>query len=361
MSELRTEHSREEVMNSHQRQRVALIGCGFFAPNHIHAWMGLDEAELVAVCDNDAERARQAAHLAGEVPFFTDAAEMLVAVTPDVVDIVTTAPSHPGLARLCAEYRTPAIIQKPLAPSFDEAVAIARIAQSSGIRMMVHENFRFQKPIRAVKQILDAGEIGEPRYCSVGFRCGYDIYQGQPYLRDEERLVLMDIGVHVFDVARFLMGEITELSCRAQKVRADVRGEDMATALVGFANGAMGLVEASWGSFLARDPFPETLISVEGTAGTVVLEQGYQLSVRAGDEVSFRSVEPEPPTWAERPWHVTQDSVVETCRHWLDVVQGRAVLETSVADNLKTLALIEASYLSAANRGEVTRVHNITL
>src|SRR3569833_3126500 len=113
----------------------------------------------------------------------------------------------------------------------------------------------------------------------------------------------MDVGVHVFDVARFLMGEIAELSCRTQRVREDIRGEDMASALLTFANGATGLVEASYSSFLADDPFPETMITIEGGKGSVSLERGYRVSVRSGDEVRRYVSEPGGPSWAERPWH----------------------------------------------------------
>ena len=336
-------------------QRVAIVGCGFFAPNHIQAWKGLAEAELVAVCDLDAGKAAAAATLAGGVPAYSDAARMIEEQRPDVVDIVTTAPSHLPLARLCAERGTAAIIQKPLAFSLEDAAEIGAVAQAAGVPMMVHENFRFQHPIREVGRIVASGAIGEPRYCRVEFRCGHDIFTGQPYLKEDERLVLMDIGVHVLDVARFLMGEITELSCRTQQVRTDVRGEDMATVLAGFEGGGMGVIGASWGSFLPDDPFPETLIEVDGRDGSVLLDRHYKISVRSGDTVEHRDAEPACPSWGERPWHVVQDSVVNTCRHWLDAAAGRVALETSVADNLRTLAAVEAAYASAAAGGASVR------
>jgi predicted dehydrogenase len=340
------------------KRRVAIIGCGFFAPNHIHSWQELEGAELVAVCDTDLDRARVAAAMAGTA-FYVDATTMLVETKPDLVDIVTTAPSHLALARICASRQVPAIIQKPLAFSLAEALQIADLAARSGVPMMVHENFRFQRPIRKVKSLIAAGVIGEPRYCSIGFRCGHDVFTGQPYLRDDERLVLSDIGVHVFDVARFLMGEITDLSCRVQRVRGDVRGEDMASALVGFASGAMGLVEASWSSFLPEDPFPEVLLTIEGTQGSVVLDRHFQIKCRSGGDVRSYSAEPPCHSWAVRPWHVVQDSVVETCRHWLDASNQGVSPETSVADNVKTLALVEACYASAAAGGTVIRAAEV--
>lgn len=332
-------------------QRVAIIGCGFFAPNHIHAWRSLSTAKIVAVCDLNASRAAAAADLAGGAPVYTDARHMLNEQQPHVVDIITTASSHLPLATLCAASGIPTIIQKPLALNLEEATAIVRISNLTHVRMMVHENFRFQQPMQEIKRILDAGEIGSPQYCRICFRCGYDIFSGQSYLRETDRLILMDNGVHVFDVARFLMGEISNVSCRTRRVRPDIRGEDMATALVGFEQGATGVVECSYSSFLPSDPFPETLVTVEGDRGSIVLERRYQLSIRSGESVRTYSVEPEVPVWGHRPWHVVQDSVVRTCRHYLDVAAGRAPLQTSVQDNIKTLAVLEACYRSASRNG----------
>ena len=92
-------------------------------------------------------------------------------------------------------------------------------------------------------------------------------------------------------------------------------------------------------------------IAVEGSTGSVVLDRHYQLSVRSGESIRTYSVEPPCPAWGERPWHVVQDSVVEACRHWLEAAAGRTQLQTSVQDNINTLAAVEACYLSAARNG----------
>lgn len=334
---------------------VAVVGCGFFSPNHIHAWRELPGARIVAVCDLDSGRAEAAAALAGHVPWYTDADQMLRDCKPDVADIVTTAPSHLALVRLCAEHGVAAIIQKPLASTLSEAASIARVATEAGLPVMVHENFRFQQPIRTVKMLLNADDIGRPVYCSVKFRCGYDVIAGQPYLAHAERFVLMDMGVHILDVARFLMGEIETVSCASMSVRSGIRGEDMATALLKFESGAIGVAEQSYSSFLPDDPFPETLITIEGTRGAIVLERNYVIRVRSGSQVRTLSVEPEPPAWAERPWHVVQDSVLATCRHWLESSARGAAFETSAYDNLRTIAAVEACYRSLAKGGAPVR------
>jgi len=333
------------------KQKIAIVGCGVFAQNHIRAWTLLDGAELVAVCDRHESRARAASVLAGGVPYFTDMQAMLTTTSPDVVDIVTSPLSHRSLAQICADNGTSAIIQKPLAMTLDESVAIVAAAERAGVTMMVHENFRFQQPIREVRRLLATGTIGAPRYCSVGFRTSYTVFPRENGLKHGNRLILMDMGVHVFDVARFLMGDIIDLSCKIGETRTEPAADAMASAILSFANGAIGVVEASSSSSLPYNSGLDTLITVEGEGGGITLGRRGEIAVRSGGDERFYSVGPSQPSWGDPRWAVVQDSVIQTCRHWVDAANGKVALELSVEDNLNTLAAVEACYLSAANGG----------
>jgi D-apiose dehydrogenase len=346
-------------MTNSRKQKVAVVGCGVFGQNHIQAWHSLDGAELVAVCDGHPERAREASELVGGVPSFTDISAMLEATSPDVVDIITSPRSHRALAEICAAHRTNAIIQKPLAMAFADSIAVADLARKAGVTMMVHENFRFQRPIREVKKIIQSGEIGTPRYCSVNFRTSYKVFPRDVTLQNGERLVLMDVGVHVFDVARFLMGNIVDLACKTLKKSAGSEAEDMASAVVGFSGGAMGIVQTSSSSLLPNNRGIDTLISVEGDTGGVVLGYDGKISVRTGDNERTFSARPEQPSWGNPRSGTMQDSVVETCRHWIEAANGVVPLELSVDDNLNTLAAVEACYISAASGGTLVKLDQI--
>ena len=345
-------------MLNENKIKVAILGCGFFATNHIHSWKSFKDVVLVGVCDLDEQRAINASHLADGTPYFTDAELMLKEVRPDVVDIVTTAPSHYNLAKLAASLNIPAIIQKPLAPSLKEAVKIVDLAETTQTPMMVHENFRFQQPLRALQKIISNGEIGQLLFCKISFRTSYDVYRQQPYLKEVDRLILMDLGVHVLDLARFLFGEATSICCRTQKTRSDISGEDMATMMLGFLGERTAIVDCTYGSKQAPDIFPETLVSVEGTDGAVVLGPGYKITKRSGEKVEIINAEPVVANWCEKPWHVVQDSVTQTCRHWIETVPHNKKPETSVDDNLKTLKLVEAAYQSAAKGGSLITLNN---
>ena len=182
--------------------RGALIGCGFFAQNHLHAWGDVDGATLVAVCDVDGSKAQRAAGMFGIARHYIDAAAMFAAEELDFVDIVTTMETHRALVELAARNGVPTICQKPFAPTMADARVMVAACEAAGVALMVHENFRWQTPLRAVRAVLDSGVIGRPYFARVSFRTGYDVYANQPYLATVDRFILLDMGVHVLDVAR---------------------------------------------------------------------------------------------------------------------------------------------------------------
>ena len=98
----------------------------------------------------------------------------------------------------------------------------------------------------------------------------------------------------------------------------------------------------------AHDGSQLTLIEIDGTEGTIRLDAGYRLTVTTAAGSRVEDVSPTLLPWAERPWHNIQESVLAIQRHWVDCLRGGVEPETSGTDNLKTLALVEAAYLSAA-------------
>jgi predicted dehydrogenase len=121
--------------------------------------------------------------------------------------------------------------------------------------------------------------------------------------------------------------------------------------------GAVSVVDCSYATPILPDPFPETLVEIDGDRGAMRLEQGYRLRIATrGGEAETRALDPEPLPWAERPWHVVQESVLRIEEHWVDCLRRGVEPETSGADNLRTFALVEAAYQSAAS-GETVKLH----
>ena len=321
--------SRQEVAAQAMSERIALglIGCGFFAQNHLHSWQDLkpEGVDIVAVCDTDPARAKAAAEKFGVPHWYTDAREMFAKEKLGLVDIATTMGSHLPLVKLATESSR----------ADDRAEAVRRghrrrcgrwwtASEKAGVFLAVHENFRFQRPLRKVREVLASGAIGKPSWARISFRTGYDIYAGQPYLAKQQRFVLIDVGVHVLDVARALLGEVTHSTAELQKRNPTAIGEDTATMLLRHESGAVSVVECTYGSRRVPDSFPETLIEVEGERGAIVSRIGNIVEVTVDGEMTAYDEDPPVLPWAERPWHVAQESVLATCRHMLRSGAGPA-------------------------------------
>ncbi len=327
----------------------ALIGCGFFAINQMHAWNDVDGARIVAICDRDPERLKIVGDQFGIERRYSDANALFSDGGFDFVDIATTVQSHRILVEMAAQHEVPAICQKPFAKTLADAKAMVAACGAAGVPLMVHENFRWQTPIQAVRKVLDERSIGTPFWGRFSFRSGYDVFSGQPYLAEGERFIIEDLGIHTLDIARYILGDVRSVTARTKRVNPRIKGEDVATILLDHESGATSIVDVSYATKLSKETFPETLIEIDGSEGTIRLTQGYQLEVANASGSMTADVSPKLLSWASRPWHNIQESVYAIQQHWVDKLKQGAEHSTSGADNLKTFALVEGAYDSAAS------------
>ena len=336
--------------------KVGVIGCGFFAQNHLHAWRDIEGVDVVALCDND-----QSNLIATSKEFkirrqFTDAVELFKYGQFDIVDIATTAPSHRSLVEMAAQHTKHIICQKPFAESVKDARAMVGAVEATGKTLMVHENFRWQSAVRAVIEELRKGTIGEPFFGRVSFRSGFDVFSGQPYLAEGERFIIEDLGIHILDIARALFGDVARISATKRRINPSIRGEDVATMFLEHTGGATCIVDCSYATRRQIEAFPETVIEVDGNKGTISLDLGYKMTVQANGQSEIRNLSPPLLPWASKPWHNIQESVRTIQEHFINCLHEGCEPETSGHDNLQTLSLVEAAYLSASEHRTVEMV-----
>ncbi len=329
--------------------RFAVLGTGFWAGYQLAAWGEVPGVECVAVCDRVRAKAEA---LAGRfaVPAVYDDPERLIAEqAPDFLDVITDAGTHPRLVHLAADRRVPVICQKPLAPTLAEAEAMVTACRAAGTPLLVHENWRWQHPIRELRKVLDAGAAGVPFRARVTMVSGFPVFVNQPSLAELEQFILSDMGSHILDVARLLFGEPRSLYCQTRRTLPHVKGENVATVMMDMNGGRttvlceLGYAEAP----LERECFPETLAFVEGDRGSVELAPGCVLRTTTREGTLSRRVPPPRYPWAEPAYAVVQSSMVPCLVNLVSHLRGDGPAETTGDDNLKTVRLVFAAYDSA--------------
>ena len=236
----------------------------------------------------------------------------------------------------------------------DDAQAMVRAMADADLPFMVHENFRFQYPMRKVKDVLDSGVIGRPFFGRISFRTAHDVYSAQPWCMDAERMIIADVSVHQFDLTRFFLGEPDRLFTEAIRVNPKIKGEDVATIVLGLP-GATCIVDTSYESSFDHSTYPQTFVTIEGTAGTVTLGPDYHLQVVSPAGVHEEQLVIPEHSWASEPWNCIQDSVVNVQHHWIHCLETGQTPETSGADTLRVLDLTLGAYQSL-DTGEPYRV-----
>lgn len=329
------------------RPRFAILGAGFWARFQLAAWCELGTADCVAIYNRTRSRAERLAAEFHVPAVYDDPAALLDHQAVDFVDVITSPDTHAALVELARERGLPVICQKPMATSLDEAVEMVQACAEARVPFFVHENFRWQRAVREAKAVLDAGTIGRPFRARLEFTSSFPVFENQPFLRDLREFILTDVGSHMLDMARFLFGEVEALYCQIERVHPAIRGEDVATVLLRTAQGTTVVCEMSFASRLEDEAFPETLLRVEGSAGSLELKKGHWVRVTTAEGTLSRRVEPARFSWSDPSYDVVQDAIVRCNQNLLGGITGSAPAETTGEDNLRTVRLVFGSYTSA--------------
>lgn len=329
--------------------KFAVLGCGFWSKFQIGAWSELEGVELVAVYNRSISKAQKISEYFKVPHVYNNAEELFEKEKIDFVDIITDVDTHAFFVEMAVNHGIKHIIcQKPMAPDFETAKRMIRVCSAAGTKLYIHENYRWQAPVRRFKQIVDSGIIGKPFKARVSFLSGFPVFDNQPFLMELDHFILTDMGSHVLDVVRFVFGECDELWCQTRAVNPKIKGEDLAVILMDMKNGMPVYTEMSYASIIEHDTFSTLNILVEGEKGSVYLGPKFEIRTtnRQGTQseiVRFPSYQ-----WADPDYIVNHESGIHINRNILDDIQGKTDAENSGADNLETVRLIWASYHSAA-------------
>ncbi|NSW93427.1 MAG: Gfo/Idh/MocA family oxidoreductase [Bacteroidales bacterium] len=335
--------------------RFAILGCGFWSQFQLGGWKELNEAECVALYNRTKSKADDLAGRFGIPRTYDNAEEMMEKEELDFVDIITDVDTHPKFVELAAKYKKHVICQKPMAPSFETAKKMMQVTREAGIKFFVHENYRWQPQIRRMKEILDSGVIGRPFRCNSLWNTAYPLFETQPFLATLEKFALTDQGSHQFDVLRYLFGEVSTIYTQIQTVNPDIKGEDVATSLLGMQNGMVCIQQISFSSPLEREVFPQVLMLVEGNKGSIRLDADYNFAITVGNQTHYEQMTMRKYYWQTDRLEPEPPAIVACNNDILQDLLGKGKAETTAEDNFETVRLVWAAYESAAS-GRVIKV-----
>jgi D-apiose dehydrogenase len=336
--------------------RFAIFGAGFWSRFQLAGWNEVKGAQCVAVYNRSRIKAEALAGRFRVPAVYSDAEELMDNEKLDFIDIITDVNSHPEFVFMAAERKVPVICQKPMAPSLKAAAQMVHRCRNAGVPFLIHENWRWQRPIRELKRALEKREIGRPFRAQIDMISGFPVFKNQPFLAELKQFIITDLGSHTLDTARFLFGEAENLYCQTGKAHKDIKGEDIATVTLRMGESTIVTVNMAYAeNYLERDRFPETFIFVEGEKGSIELAPDFWLRVTTKNGTHARRVPPPRYPWADPAYDVVHSSIVTCNRNLLAHLRGEAAAETTGQDNLETLKLVFGSY-DSARRGTAVRL-----
>ena len=201
--------------------RIALIGCGKIADQHVQAIRRIPDCIIVGLCDRELLMARQLAERFGNNACFSDLHEMLETTRPDVVHITTPPQSHCTLARGCLEAGSHVYLEKPFTVTGEEAESLIELAERKQVKITAGHNLQFTLEMLEMRRLMREGFVGgEPAHLESYF--SYDLGDptyGKGLLQDQNHWVrklpgglLHNIISHgVAKLAEFLDDDITDI------------------------------------------------------------------------------------------------------------------------------------------------------
>lgn len=272
---------------------VACLGAGYFSRFHYDAWQRIPQVRLIGACDSVKARAAQTG-----VPAFDSLDQMLLEVNADVLDIITPPPSHAQAIQqaIAAGVRT-IICQKPFCVSLAEATEAVSHAESSGVTLVIHENFRFQPWFRKMAEMVQTGRLGSVQQATFRLRTGdgqgRNAYMDrQPYFQTMQRLLVHETAVHYIDTFQFLFGPVKSVYADLRRLNPVIVGEDAGYIIFEFAEQLRALFDGNRHLDHAAENHRLTLgeALIEGTEATLSLQGNGQLLQRKFGSVEHTSL-----------------------------------------------------------------------
>lgn len=298
-----------------KKLNVAMIGYRFMGKAHSNAWRQVNrvfdlplQPVMKVVCGRNENQVREAAQRYGWEEYATSWEEVVARKDIDVVDICTPGDSHMPIAVAAAENKKVVFCEKPLANTVAEAERMLEAVKRNGVIHMLCHNYRRVPAVTLARQLIEEGTLGELFHYRGTYLQDWLVDPAFPRVWRLEKCragsgALGDLVSHSVDLARYLVGEITEvagllktfISERPESTNSEIMlpvdVDDAALSLIKFENGAVGTIE---GSRFATGRKNENRLEINGRRGSIVFNlermNELQLYINEGPNSGFRTI-----------------------------------------------------------------------
>lgn len=344
--------------------KVGLIGAGSIANFHIHGYKCCKDAQVTAVCDLNKARAQEFAKKYDIPAVYTHYSEMLAKEDLDAVSVATWNNAHAGASIAALNAGKHVLCEKPLAMNSQQAQEMLDASIANNKLLMVGFVRRFAQNTTALKAFISAGDLGEIYSAKVNMVRRW----GNPggWFSDKSRSgggALIDLGVHIIDLARYLSGNPLPVSVYAATfsklgIKPDIVGaekyttveqsnfcdvEDAATALIRFDNGMVTYVNVTW----VENANDEMFIHFSGSKGGARLEPVLEIYhdkhnylTNTKPNLKYQGID-------------MNDIFEKETAHFIDCIKNNTDCICPAQDGLWLMKILDAIYKSAATGHEV--------
>jgi predicted dehydrogenase len=333
--------------------KIAIAGAGAITERaHIPALRSVADAQIVAIQSRTADKAERVARAIwpddkGRPNVYSDFDEMLARERPDAVGIFTPNYLHCEFTVKALSAGAHVLVEKPMAPTAAAAHKMADAAAKARRVLMVAMQQRYGGIERAIKDAVTSGAIGRPH--SIRARLSHGGPEswapGQKWFTTASQAgggAMLDLGVHVADLAIWIMGEVDSVSGQVGILAKQIEVEDTGAMILHFKSGAIGVIEASWSSMP-----PLSAIEIYGNEGRVMA--GYPRQ-----DISLLKADGSPAPGFSRDEVMSRfdprDLLApfrELAANFVAAIQGRVKASPDGNDGRRAVEAVEACYLSS--------------
>jgi predicted dehydrogenase len=345
---------------------VALVGCGRIAGLHEVGYRGQDDARIVAVCDTNGRLAHERAKAWGIEKVYTHYEELLADPGIDLVEILVPHHLHAEMTVAACRAGKHVSVQKPMAMNVAEADRMIAAAQAAGVVLRVYENFVFYPPHVRAKQMIDAGEIGEPQIIRMHVSTGKSNTAWKVPLSawiwrfDQAKSgggpLVFDHGYHLFSLARYLLGDVARVYAWIDRSAVIPTKYVDAPATIMFQYKSArryGVLDFAHTPDLVMDSIyyaDDNRLEVIGDRGIILVNRCTARTLNLPPLMLFRDGKTEAVPVERFEWH---DSFTECTQHLIDVLIKGGQPRLDGPSGKAVLQFVLAAHVSAREGREV--------